>query len=34
MDEALAQERDVVEGWETATVAELVAWVRATFAVL
>jgi hypothetical protein len=32
MDEALAQERDVVEGWETATVAELVEWLRATFA--
>jgi hypothetical protein len=31
MDEALAQERDVVEGWETATVAELVEWLRATF---
>ena len=34
MDEALAQKRDVVEGWETATVSELVAWVRATFGVL
>jgi len=32
MDEALAQERDVVEGWETATVAEQVEWLRATFA--
>ena len=32
MDEALAQEREAVEGWETATVAELVEWLRATFA--
>jgi hypothetical protein len=34
MDEALAEEREVVEGWETATVAEVVAWVRATAALL
>ena len=32
MDEALAQEREVVEGWETATAARLGAWVRATAA--